>query len=303
MLWYPVGWTAGYLVLLVLVAAPLRRSRRLHAARLRRGPAGLARRARASARCWWSRSAGSTCCRSSRAPALTLRSADRRARRGSAPVIVGVVVLANVTSRRDAQHHLRAGLPVLAQADRAARPGRGAAGRLGRRRSPAPGRVGGAGAWSMPLGDGRRGGPLRHLLADHRDVPRHHGAAARGGPLLHQPRRPGGPPYDARGARPARRSSTCCRRSTARSAGSTRPSWPAPGARTRWCSSCRGSWSTACCGELLTGLVTAGAFAAFLSTSSGLAIAVAGVLSQDVTARGPAARRGRGVPARRRSSR
>ena len=26
MLWYPVGWTAGYLVLLALVAAPLRRS-------------------------------------------------------------------------------------------------------------------------------------------------------------------------------------------------------------------------------------------------------------------------------------
>jgi cation/acetate symporter len=26
MLWYPVGWTAGYLVLLVLVASPLRRS-------------------------------------------------------------------------------------------------------------------------------------------------------------------------------------------------------------------------------------------------------------------------------------
>src|SRR6187455_1611812 len=26
MLWYPIGWTAGYLVLLVLVAAPLRRS-------------------------------------------------------------------------------------------------------------------------------------------------------------------------------------------------------------------------------------------------------------------------------------
>ncbi|GAB2761421.1 cation acetate symporter [Nocardioides salsibiostraticola] len=38
-------------------------------------------------------------------------------------------------------------------------------------------------------------------------------------------------------------------------------------------------------GELLTGLVTAGAFAAFLSTSSGLAIAVAGVLTQDVTGR------------------
>jgi Na+(H+)/acetate symporter ActP len=35
-------------------------------------------------------------------------------------------------------------------------------------------------------------------------------------------------------------------------------------------------------GDLLTGLVTAGAFAAFLSTSSGLAIAVSGVLAQDV---------------------
>jgi cation/acetate symporter len=38
-------------------------------------------------------------------------------------------------------------------------------------------------------------------------------------------------------------------------------------------------------GELLTGMVTAGAFAAFLSTSSGLTIAVAGVLSQDVASR------------------
>ncbi len=26
MLWYPVGWTAGYLMLLLFVAAPLRRS-------------------------------------------------------------------------------------------------------------------------------------------------------------------------------------------------------------------------------------------------------------------------------------
>jgi Na+(H+)/acetate symporter ActP len=49
-------------------------------------------------------------------------------------------------------------------------------------------------------------------------------------------------------------------------------------------------------GELLTGLVTAGAFAAFLSTSSGLAIAVAGVLSQDVTGRW-GGRRLRGVTA------
>ncbi len=38
-------------------------------------------------------------------------------------------------------------------------------------------------------------------------------------------------------------------------------------------------------GTLLSSLTTAGAFAAFLSTSSGLTIAVAGVLSQDVTGR------------------
>ncbi len=50
-------------------------------------------------------------------------------------------------------------------------------------------------------------------------------------------------------------------------------------------------------GELLTGLVTAGAFAAFLSTSSGLSIAVAGVLSQDVTGRPWAGRRLGGVAA------
>ena len=50
-------------------------------------------------------------------------------------------------------------------------------------------------------------------------------------------------------------------------------------------------------GELLTGLVTAGAFAAFLSTSSGLTIAVAGVLSQDVTSRTYRGRRLRGVTA------
>ena len=53
-------------------------------------------------------------------------------------------------------------------------------------------------------GQRRRRGPLRDVLADRRDVPRHHGPAARGGPLLHQPRRPRRPPYDAGGAGPAR---------------------------------------------------------------------------------------------------
>ena len=43
-------------------------------------------------------------------------------------------------------------------------------------------------------------------------------------------------------------------------------------------------------GDLLTALVTAGAFAAFLSTSSGLSIAVAGVISQDVLGRRAARR-------------
>ena len=50
-------------------------------------------------------------------------------------------------------------------------------------------------------------------------------------------------------------------------------------------------------GAVLTGLVTAGAFAAFLSTSSGLTIAVAGVLSQDVTGRRWGTRRLGGVAA------
>ena len=50
-------------------------------------------------------------------------------------------------------------------------------------------------------------------------------------------------------------------------------------------------------GELLAALVTAGAFAAFLSTSSGLSIAVAGVLSQDVTGRVWRGRRLGGVAA------
>ena len=56
-----------------------------------------------------------------------------------------------------------------------------------------------------PLGAGGGAPALHDLLADRRDVPRHHGPAARGRPLLHQPRRPRRPSYDAGGARPARR--------------------------------------------------------------------------------------------------
>lgn len=50
-------------------------------------------------------------------------------------------------------------------------------------------------------------------------------------------------------------------------------------------------------GEVLTGLLAAGAFAAFLSTASGLTTAVAGVLGQDVTSRAFRRRRLRGVAA------
>ena len=48
-------------------------------------------------------------------------------------------------------------------------------------------------------------------------------------------------------------------------------------------------------GDLLSALTAGGAFAAFLSTSSGLTVAVAGVLSQDVLSRGVAGRRLAGV--------
>ncbi|MFC7466796.1 hypothetical protein ACFQVA_02835 [Actinomadura keratinilytica] len=67
MLWYPVGYTAGYLVLLVFVAAPLRRSGAytlpdFAESRWSHGRCGC------SSRCSWSVPAGSTSSRSSRAP-------------------------------------------------------------------------------------------------------------------------------------------------------------------------------------------------------------------------------------------
>ncbi len=55
-------------------------------------------------------------------------------------------------------------------------------------------------------------------------------------------------------------------------------------------------------GSLLGALVTAGAFAAFLSTASGLTVSVAGVLSQDVVGRGRDAKRAHRIRAFRFSS-
>ena len=45
MLWLPIGWTAGYLLLLVFVAAPLRRSGAYTLAGLRAAAPGVRRRA------------------------------------------------------------------------------------------------------------------------------------------------------------------------------------------------------------------------------------------------------------------
>ena len=68
MLWYPVGWTAGYLLLLVFVAAPLRRSGAYTLPDFAEARLGSRRRPRRLLAARGRASAGSTCCRSSRAP-------------------------------------------------------------------------------------------------------------------------------------------------------------------------------------------------------------------------------------------
>ena len=126
---------------------------------------------------------------------------------------------------------------------------------------------------TSPTGSSRSRGRARalpDLLADRRDLPRHHGPAARGGALLHQPRRPRRPPHDRGGAGAARRSSTCCRRCTARSAASTPRTWSPAGAPTPWCWSCPAGCSAGSAASCSPRCSAAGAFAAFLSTSSGL---------------------------------
>lgn len=67
MLWYPVGYTAGYVVLLVLVAAPCAARARTRCPTSPRR--GWSRWWCAGSRCCsWSGSAGCTCCRSCRGP-------------------------------------------------------------------------------------------------------------------------------------------------------------------------------------------------------------------------------------------
>ena len=49
-----------------------------------------------------------------------------------------------------------------------------------------------------------------------------------------------------------------------------------------WCCCCPAGLIGGAAGDLLSALVVAGAFAAFLSTTSGLVVSLAGVISQDV---------------------
>ena len=279
MLWYPVGWTAGYLVLLVLVAAPLRRSGAYTLpdfAEARLGSRGV----RAACSVLVVAIGWLYLLPQFQGAGLTLRSAVG-APTWVGPVIVGVVVLANVTSGgmrsitfvQAFQYWLKltallvpaAVLLVVWAGDS----------------SPSPS---GAGGWSVPLASGGASGlyvtysliiatflgtmGLPHVVVRFYTNP--DGRAARRttlvvlallGVFYLLP-----PIYGALGRIYA-------------------PELASSGRADALVLELPRIMVDGPLGEVLTGMVTAGAFAAFLSTSSGLSIAVAGVLSQDVTAR------------------
>lgn len=279
MLWYPVGWTAGYLVLLVLVAAPLRRSGAytlpdFAEARLGSRPVRAVCSLMVVAIGWLYllpqfQGAG-----------ITLRS-TLGAPTWLGPVIVGMVVLANVTSGgmrsitfvQAFQYWLKlTALLIPAMVLLAVWVGDGA-----------PRAVGGD-SWSVPLASGGNEGlyvtyslilatflgtmGLPHVVVRYYTNP--DGRAARRttlvvlallGVFYLLP-----PVYGALGRVYA-------------------PELAEPGRSDALVLELPRIMVDGALGELLTGLVTAGAFAAFLSTSSGLSIAVAGVLSQDVFGR------------------
>lgn len=278
MLWYPVGWTAGYLVLLVLVAAPLRRSGAYTLpdfAEARLGSRGV----RAVCSVLVVAIGWLYLVPQFKGAGLTLRSAVG-APIWVGPVIVGVVVLANVTSGgmrsitfvQAFQYWLKltallvpaAVLLVVWAGDGSARPT--------------------GGDWSVPLAPGGAEGlyvtyslivatflgtmGLPHVVVRFYTNP--DGRAARRTTLVVLallglfyllP-----PIYGALGRIYA-------------------PELAASGASDALVLELPRIMVDGALGEVLTGMVTAGAFAAFLSTSSGLSIAVAGVLSQDLTGR------------------
>lgn len=283
MLWYPVGWTAGYLVLMVLVAAPLRRSGAYTLpdfAEARLGSRGV-------------RSVSSVLVVAIgwlyllpqfQGAGLTLRAAID-APQWVGPLVVGAVVLINVGSGgmrsitfvQAFQYWLKlTALLLPACVLLAVWAGDGAP-------DPTGGVSGGGDFWSLPLGDGGAQGlyvtyslivatflgtmGLPHVVVRFYTNP--DGRAARRTTLVVLallgifyllP-----PVYGALGRIYA---------ADLAASGSDVLVLELPRLMVG-----------GLLGEVLTGLVTAGAFAAFLSTSSGLSIAVAGVLSQDVTGR------------------
>ncbi|WP_028643574.1 sodium/solute symporter [Nocardioides sp. URHA0020] len=279
MLWYPVGWTAGYLVLLVLVAAPLRRSGAYTLpdfAEARLGSRGV----RAACSVLVVAIGWLYLLPQFQGAGLTLRSAVG-APTWLGPVIVGVVVLANVTSGgmrsitfvQAFQYWLKltallvpAAVLLVVWAGDSSPP------------------ASGAGGWSVPLASGGPSGlyvtysliiatflgtmGLPHVVVRFYTNP--DGRAARRTTLVVLvllglfyllP-----PVYGALGRIYA-------------------PELAVSGRSDALVLELPRIMVDGLLGEVLTGLVTAGAFAAFLSTSSGLSIAVAGVLSQDVTGR------------------
>jgi cation/acetate symporter len=294
MLWYPIGWTAGYLVLLVLVAAPLRRSGAytlpdFAEARL------ASRRVRAVCSALVLTVGWLYLLPQFQGAGVTL-SVALDAPRWVGPVMVGLVVLANVSSGgmrsitfvQAFQYWLKLTallvpaavlLAVWAQSG-----------------SPGPSPGVGTADWSLPLADGGGAGlyttyslilatflgtmGLPHVVVrfytnpDGRDARRTTLVVlALVGVFYLLP-----PVYAALGRVYARDVDVAERRDVL-------------------VLELPGLMVSGPLEALLTGLLTAGAFAAFLSTSSGLVVAVAGVLSQDVTGRGVLGRRLSGVTA------
>jgi cation/acetate symporter len=284
MLWYPIGWTAGYVVLLALVAAPLRRSGAYTLPDFAEARLGSAR-VRAACSLLVVAIAWLYLFPQFQGAGLTLRSAVG-APTWVGPVVVGLVVLANIGSGgmrsitfvQAFQYWLKltalllpaAVLLVVWAGDGTPGAAQGAADAMS------------TADWSMPLADdgGGRGLYLTYSLIlatflgtmglPHvvvRFYTNPDGAAARRttlvvlgllGVFYVLP-----PVYGALG-RVYADELAASGRSDALVLELPRLMVGGP------------------LGDVLTGLVTAGAFAAFLSTSSGLSIAVAGVLGQDV---------------------
>ena len=286
MLWFPVGYTVGYVVLLVLVAAPLRRSgaytlpdfaeARLESTAIRTAVLGARRR----------RSAGSTCSRSSREPGWPC------ARVTGAPtwvggLVVAVVVVANVAAGGMRSITLVQAVQYWIKLTAIAVPAFVLLGAWLGDGAPGPGDRARDRGWAEPLnGLAGQGHPvyatyslllalalgtmgLPHVLVRFYTNP--DGKAARRttltvvallGALLPLPAalrraRPGLPPRAPAGHRPP----------------------------TRWSCGCPARCVPGRLGEVLSAVLAGGAFAAFLSTASGLTMSVAGVIDQDLLRR------------------